>query len=135
MFNNFLDSLDISGANHSSTGNTYGAGRNRSIQSNGGGKLSSSSTNAMRSVHNNTVTGTHGGVPAGPSGAKRNKQLVSGSFNMTQSQAAAQQQNQNYAAMRLSHQGFNQNGLNSSLVINMQQQPGGDFDMNNSGIP
>ena len=37
MFNNFLDSLDISGANQSvtGTGNTYVAARNKSIQSHG----------------------------------------------------------------------------------------------------
>ena len=93
MFNNFLDSLDISGAGQSTSGpgNTYNAARNKSIQSNGG-KISSS-TQAMRMVNNNSVqaqiTG-HGGVPSGPNGGKRNKQLVSTSFNMAPNQITAQ---------------------------------------------
>ena len=38
---------------------------------------------------------------------------------MAPNQIPAQQVNQNYSAMRLSHQGFTSNGLNSSLGINM----------------
>ena len=94
MFNNFLDSLDISGAGQSTSGpgSTYNVARNKSIQSNGG-KISNS-TQAMRMVNNNSVqaqiTG-HGGVPQGPSGGgKRNKQLVSTSFNMAPQQITAQ---------------------------------------------
>ena len=37
--------------------------------------------------------------------------------------------------MRLSHQGFASNGLNSSLGINMQQPGIDNPDLNNSGIP
>ena len=88
MFNNFLDSLDISGANQSlqGNGNGYAAARNKNNQSHGG-KMSSNSTHAMRMVHNNTVqtNSSHGGVPSGPNGGKRNKQLVSSSFNMSSS--------------------------------------------------
>ena len=77
MFNNFLDSLDISAnqQTNTSTNLANGYSRTKSQNTTQGGKMSSS-THAIRMSHNNTIQG--GSMQA----AKRNKQLVSTSYNM-----------------------------------------------------
>lgn len=77
MFNNFLDSLDVSnvaqGNSHQhNSGTGYQQTRTKSSQ-----KMGAHHSGQARQMHNNTVAGAHG-----PSGGKRNKQMVSTSYNM-----------------------------------------------------
>lgn len=109
MFNNFLDSLDISGSQAAN-----GRGKGSSV----GAKMSAS-TNAIRMGHNHSAMAQSNSITAAQ---KRNKQLVSTSYNLGPSQLM-QQQSQSYAVMRMSHQGFaggvQQAGvpLNNSMVV------------------
>ena len=82
MFNNFLDSLDIASnaqVNTSAQMNTGYQNRNKS-GTNHGSKLHAHQSQAMRQIHNNTVHGTSANMNT--VNGKRNKQLVSTSYNM-----------------------------------------------------
>ena len=77
MFNNFLDSLDITG------NQVAGNGRGGKGASVGAGAKMSSSTNAIRMSHNHSAMAqTNAGSMGGAAAQKRNKQLVSTSYNL-----------------------------------------------------
>lgn len=106
MFNNFLEQLDISagGAPHGHAMNL----QQRTKSTNHGKAVA----HQMRAFHSNTVHGTH----ASNAGAgKRNKQLVATSYNMAPAQLAQAQTSQSYAAIRMSHPGFQSNAGGGSL--------------------
>lgn len=142
MFNNFLDSLDVTTnpppVNTSSNVNMNYQQRTKS-GSNHGAKVQAQLATNVRQSHNNTVQGHIGG--------KRNKQLVATSYNIAPAQLAQQQMgaqnSHSYAAMRLSQQAFNSGtghnslsyasgALNNSLGVPLQQAVNSSMDLNNS---